>query len=481
MWLLFIRRTVDPKKVSKNAKLSKKEIEWLIESWQPEPLSSKLDKRSQELCDNVVTVEAVNGNYLVLKGIQDPVLNLSTYDFIGSSQYAQLKEASEAALHKYGCGSCGPRGFYGTIDVHLELEAAIAKFMKTEEAIYYSEGASALTSTIPAFSKKGDLIIVDEACNDAIRTGANLSRSTVVRYRHNDMNHLQEILESIAQDDIKYKRDTLQQRRFIITESIFQLTGTISNLPEIIKLKQKYFYRLILDESLSIGTMGPTGRGLTEHYQIPIESVELIVFSLDTSFASIGGVCIGSHEVVDHQRLSGAGYCFSASAPPFLAAAALTSLSRLEEIGSTLLQQLNERSRYVETFLQSQIPDFELLTLTPSQQSSSSPSAPLVLLALKALPSTSSEWIAQEVLLDEIVRSCLVNGVGVTTIKSSTEWLMECLKNEGEGERKKHLRPAIRICVSISVTLKEIEHAMSTLKRCVEGVMQSKNVIKKLQ
>ena len=98
-----------------------------------------------------------------------------------------MKDASKAAMSKYGCGSCGPRGFYGTIDVHLQLEESIAKFTGSDQAILYSDGASAVSSTIAAFAKRGDLLVVDEGVYEPLVTGVTLSRANVKWFRHNDM------------------------------------------------------------------------------------------------------------------------------------------------------------------------------------------------------------------------------------------------------------------------------------------------------
>lgn len=161
--------------------------------------------------------------------------------------------------------------------------------------------------------------------------GLNLSRSTVHFFRHNDMEHLRTILDSIAKDDKKLKRDSKGQRRFIVAEGLYRNTGDLCPLPEILALKEKYFYRLILDESLSFGAIGRTGRGVTEHFNVKVTSVEIIMMAMDTTLASVGGVCVGAYDIVDHQRLSGAGYCFSAAAPPFLSTVAIEALRMMEE------------------------------------------------------------------------------------------------------------------------------------------------------
>jgi serine palmitoyltransferase len=113
---------------------------------------------------------------------------MASYDFLGmGAANQQMKEAAKAALTTYGCGSCGPRGFYGTVDVHLDLERQISKFCQTEDAIMYSDGASAATSAVAAFAKRGDLLVVDEGVYEALQTGVTLSRANVVYFKHNDM------------------------------------------------------------------------------------------------------------------------------------------------------------------------------------------------------------------------------------------------------------------------------------------------------
>lgn len=125
IWLLFIRKTVNPKLEAKN-KLSKKEQDWLIETWQPEPLVPSVAP------PEINVIEKIEDNYLLIRGVKGRVLNLNSFDFLGFGHLPQVKTAAKETLEKYGCGSCGPRGFYGTIDLHLEFEREIAAFMGTE-------------------------------------------------------------------------------------------------------------------------------------------------------------------------------------------------------------------------------------------------------------------------------------------------------------------------------------------------------------
>jgi serine palmitoyltransferase len=190
-------------------------------------------------------------------------------------------ESAIATLRKYGLGSCGPPGFYGTIDVHLELERAIASFLGTEASIIYSQSFSTASSVIPAFCKRGDVIVADRGINFVIQKGLQLSRSTIRWYDHNCLratsspSALVPVLEQLEKE-FKRKKMPLT-RRFIVTEGLFSDSGSLTDLPVLIGIAKKFKYRIILDESFSIGTLGRTGRGLTELFNVPAEEVDMII------------------------------------------------------------------------------------------------------------------------------------------------------------------------------------------------------------
>jgi len=455
VWLVFIRKTVDPTKTSKSEKLTDKEVQWLVDTWQPEPLvSSSLTETDQAILDSTITIEKVDRNYLTVQGVKEPVLNCASFDFLGIGSEESIKKTAEEALEFYGCGSCGPRGFYGTIDQHLFFENAIAKFMGTEEAISYSDGASTVSSAIPAFSKKGDLLIVDEAVSEPVLTGLNLSRSTVQFFRHNDMNHLRTILESIALDDKRLKRDTKQQRRFIVAEGMYRNTGDLCPLPEIVALKEKYFYRLILDESMSFGTIGASGRGVTEHFGVKIEDIEIVLLAMDTSLASVGGVCVGSRFIVDHQRLSGAGYCFSASSPPFLSACAIKALKIMEEEPERL-QTLHDNA----TLLRAALTKVKGLSLHPTNCEDS----PIMHLHVSEPPLNLLDEIRQVIQISEY---CVEHGVAVMPNNFSLKYANNTAKADGTGV----IRPSLTVNASAYLTKKEIAKIGTVLNAATKAI-----------
>lgn len=142
-----------------------------------------------------------------------------------------LKEKAIQTLHTYGVGPCGPPGFYGTIDVHLKTEADIAAHLGAAACIVYAQAFSTAPSVIPAFSKRGDIIVADRAISFAIRKGLQISRSTVRWYEHNDMEDLKRVLEKIVKEQAKKPLT----RRFIVTEGLFENTGEVADLPALVR------------------------------------------------------------------------------------------------------------------------------------------------------------------------------------------------------------------------------------------------------
>jgi serine palmitoyltransferase len=316
------RRMYSPKK--KIASLTEAEIDARCAAWKPVPLVPEGSVARREL-----VLEKACAATLQLQGDPKTYTNFASHNFLGLVGNAEVHDAAKAVIVKYGVGSCGPRGFYGSIDVHINCEEEIAKFMGVEHAILYSYDVATPSSVIPAFSKGGDLIIADERVNFSIKTGLHLCKSAVVFFKHNDMTDLQAKLEDVMARD--KKKGGKINRRFIVCEGIYQNIGDVAPLPQLVELKKKYKFRLILDESMSVGTLGQTGRGLTEHFGVPIEEVDILCASMSNSVASVGGFCVGDYDTIKHQRLSGAAYCFSASLPPYLSQASTTALRVIDK------------------------------------------------------------------------------------------------------------------------------------------------------
>ncbi|XP_057526109.1 long chain base biosynthesis protein 1-like isoform X1 [Amaranthus tricolor] len=378
--------------------LTKKEIDELCEEWTPEPLIPAITKEMQR---EPPKLESAAGPHTIINGKE--VVNFASANYLGLIGHEKLLDSCTSALEKYGVGSCGPRGFYGTIDVHLDCESRIAKFLGTPDSILYSYGLSTMFSTIPAFCKKGDIIVVDEGVHWGIQNGLHLSRSKIMYFKHNDMKSLESILEKIT---IANKR-AKQIRRYIVIEGVYQNSGQIAPLDEIINLKEKYRFRLLMDESNSFGALGGSGRGLTEYYGIPAEKIDIITAAMGHALAAEGGFCTGNSRVIEHQRLSSSGYVFSASLPPYLASAAISAIDILEE-NPNLIKKLKENVAILWAGL-SDLQGFEI---------TSNPHSPIVF--LKLVNSTGSLKNDMQLLEDIIYQLLEEHNVFVVSSKRST-------------------------------------------------------------
>merc|ERR1719199_2315427 len=288
-------------------------------TWVPEPLcSSRLTPPGKAIQE--AKAAAV---------LSTPPVELRRTDFVRMAHAAEPRAAAAAALHKYGCGTCGPRGFYGTLDVHLELEQQLASFLGTEQAIVYSYGIATISSVVPAFVRKGDLLYMDDGVHFCAAVGSLLARGATRTFPHRDYAALEEQLRQQAAADLSLPLNK-RHRLFILVEGVYAVDGAIADLPTLLRLRDTYGAYLIVDESLSFGTLGPSGRGLAEHYGVTPAKIDVLVGSLEHSLASVGGFCAGNRMVVSHQRLSGTGYCFSASLPAYATCAALEALKQLE-------------------------------------------------------------------------------------------------------------------------------------------------------
>ncbi|XP_073025819.1 long chain base biosynthesis protein 1-like [Primulina eburnea] len=416
--------------------LTKKEIDELCDEWVPESLIPSITKERKY---EPPVLESAAGPHTVINGKE--VANFTSANYLGFLGHEKLQKSCTKALEKYGVGSCGPRGFYGTIDVHLDCEARIAKFLGTTDSILYSYGLSTMFSTIPAFCKKGDIVIVDEGVHWAIQNGLHLSRSTIIFFKHNDMKSLQSNLEKVTHDNKRAEK----LRRYIVVEAIYQNSGQIAPLDEIIKLKEKYRFRVILDESNSIGVLGSSGRGLTEHYRVPVEKVDIVTAAMGHALATEGGFCTGSARVIDHQRLSSSGYVFSASLPPYLASAAITAIDILEE-NPHVLTKLKENVAILHKGV-SEIQGLEI---------ASDPRSPIVFLKLKkSAGSLKADLQVLQDICDHLLKDY---SIFVATSKRST--VDKC-----------KLPAGIRLYVSASHTESDLRNACESLKKVAAFVL----------
>ncbi|KAF9531174.1 serine palmitoyltransferase [Crepidotus variabilis] len=455
---LLQSRTRADRNGSHYIQFSEKEVDELVEEWTPEPLAAPLTPAEQSDLAAVPIIAGPNGPRPKLVSTGKTATNLASFNFSGLSSNEHIKQRAVEILRKYGLGSCGPPGFYGTLDVHMDLENDIADFLGTEAAILYSQGFSTVSSVIPAFSKRGDIIVADRAVNFAIQKGIEISRSTVRWYDHNDLGSLEEVLISIEKDR-KRRRGPLT-RRFIITEGIFSKDGAMVDLPKLIELKLKYKYRLILDETYSFGSVGRTGRGLTELYNVPASKVDMILGSCAVGLNSCGGFCAGSQIVVDHQRINGPSFVFSASMPALLAVSASEGINIIRNTPSIFecLQTNVHAARAIldklDCILIPSHPVSPVIHIYVRTTDPVPPSSAKFNLTFASPKDTLrlNEFDVEERLLQEVVEDCLAQGVILTRAKRL------------KGQEMVEPKPSIRLALSSALTKKETEKAVSVLR-----------------
>lgn len=314
---------------SELVKFSQREMDELINEWNPKPLIEETTPEEKWQLQSIPILKGQNGSHINIESKSlSNVINLASFDFLNFNENSNIREASKAVISTTGVGACSPPNFYGTQDSHVRLEEDLADYLDGEQSILYGQDFVSATSVLPAFVKRGDLCVVDTGVNFAIQKALVVSRCDIEWYNHNDMDHLEQILSELkpSLDEQKPLR-----RRFIITEGLFANTGELTNLPKIVELKNKFKYRIFLDETYSVGTLGKTGKGVVEHFDIPRSEIAITIGSFATSFASSGGFCVGVTPMIHHQRLSSLAYVFSAALPPYSAKAVSQSIKEITD------------------------------------------------------------------------------------------------------------------------------------------------------
>jgi len=454
LWIIKLVFYSSDKDSDKNKRLTEAQENELIDEWQPEPLVPAISDDPLIKPVNSRLVTGSPGVKVTVNGKE--CINLATFNFLNFIGNKSHSDRAIAAIRKYGVGSCGPRGFYGTVDVHLTLEEELAKFLDVEEAILYSYGFATAASAIPAYSKRGDIIFADEQCHFSIQKGIDTSRSKVYFYEHNNMEDLNRLLEEQDERDKRNKKKAAKTRKFIVTEGIFMNTGELCPLDKIVEFKYKYKIRIFLDESISFGTIGNTGRGITEYLNIDRKKIDMIMCNLEYSLGSNGGFCAGTSYLIDHQRLSGLGYCFSASLPPLLTVASSESISIIDKHPEKI-EELREKAKLMQSCLINgqrekggKYPLSDLFTPYPNNDS------PIIHIYCELDQEDRTE--ARRA-LDRLVEYCEQDGVAI--VQASYLWNCEVLQSR---------RPSIRLTVSIGLTENEIIYACDILKRNSEIV-----------
>jgi 8-amino-7-oxononanoate synthase len=247
------------------------------------------------------------------------VLMFGSNSYLGLTNHPKIKEASKKAIDKYGTGCAGSRFLNGTLDIHIELEERLAKYVKKDAAICYSTGFQVNLGVVSALTDRNDYLLLDELDHASIIEGSRLSFSKVLKYGHNDMDSLESKLKICDPDRIK----------LIVVDGIFSMEGDIVKLPELVRLADKYNASIMVDDAHSLGVIGEHGSGTASHFGLT-DKVDLIMGTFSKSLASLGGFIAADKDTINYLKHNSRSLIFSASMTPASVASVLAALEIIE-------------------------------------------------------------------------------------------------------------------------------------------------------
>ena len=277
------------------------------------------------------------------------VIMAGSNNYLGLTADPRVKAAAARALEKYGTGCSGSRYLTGTLDLHVELERRLAAFFGKEDCLLYSTGYQTAQGIIPTLVQKGEYVVSDKdnhACivaGNLMAAGANSlvdgKSQTVVRFRHNDMNHLESVISKLPSDAGK----------LIVSDGVFSTSGEIVDLPNMVTIARRHNARILIDDAHAVGVIGKGGRGTASHYGLERET-DMTMGTFSKTFASLGGFVVGDRAVVNFLKHQAPALIFSASPTPSSVAAAIAALDILEK-EPELIDKLMRNARKMRTGL----------------------------------------------------------------------------------------------------------------------------------
>jgi glycine C-acetyltransferase len=249
------------------------------------------------------------------------VLNFCANNYLGLSNHPRVIQAAQRAMDTHGYGMSSVRFICGTQDLHKELEAAVAKYFKTEDTILYAACFDANGGVFEPLFDENDAIISDALNHASIIDGVRLCKAQRYRYANADMNELEECL----------KKAQAQRHRIIVTDGVFSMDGNVAPMDRICALAEQYDALVMVDECHSAGVVGKTGRGVSEHFNT-YGKIDIYTGTLGKAFGgAIGGFTTGPKEIIAMLRQRSRPYLFSNSIPPAVAGASLEVFKMLDE------------------------------------------------------------------------------------------------------------------------------------------------------
>jgi 8-amino-7-oxononanoate synthase len=264
-------------------------------------------------------IESTSGSTVVTHGKRRVMIGSNNY--LGLTHHPRVREASKAAIDKFGTGCTGSRFLNGNLTIHEELEQKLARFVGKEAALVYGTGFLSNLGTLSALVGRGDVIYSDRENHASIIEGQRAAIGDTVKFRHNNMADLERVLAATRD---KY------DGALIVADGIFSMSGDVFKLPEATALAKKYNCRIYVDDAHALGVLGDHGQGTERHFGLT-DSADLIMGTFSKSFASLGGYVAGSKDVIDYIKHKARPFIFSAAMSPASVGAVLECVKIVQE------------------------------------------------------------------------------------------------------------------------------------------------------
>lgn len=288
------------------------------------------------------TIEENEGPVVQIEGRK--IIMAGSNNYLGLTAHPKVKEAAMKAVEKYGTGCSGSRYLTGTLDLHYELEARLAKFFRKEACLLFSTGYQTAQGIIPTLVQRGEYVVTDKDNHACIVAGYTMAKgmfADFIRYKHNDMNDLARVISRLP----------LDVGKLIVTDGVFSTSGTIVDLPNLVRVARKYNAKILVDDAHAVGVIGKGGRGTASHFALEDE-VDLTMGTFSKTFASLGGFVVGAERVINYLKHHSLALIFSASPTPASVAAALAALDILENEPERIAKLLRNANKMRNGFKQ---------------------------------------------------------------------------------------------------------------------------------
>jgi 8-amino-7-oxononanoate synthase len=296
--------------------------------------------REHDLMPYFRLLEGPAGPVVKMEGAERIMLGGNNY--LGLTGDERVKQAARDALDRYGTGVTGSRFMNGTLPLHLELEAELAEWMGTEDALVFTAGYLANIGAIATLLGPGDTVICDSGDHASILDAVSMSRARIRPYRHNRLDKLESMLERAERDGGGV---------LVVVDGVFSMEGDVADLPAVVGLCREHGARLMVDEAHGVGVLGARGTGACELFGVEDE-VDLRMGTFSKSLASCGGFIAGPHEVLDFLRVQSRAFMFTASAVPAAVGAAREALRIIRsDEGPGLFARVLDNARYLHAGL----------------------------------------------------------------------------------------------------------------------------------